>query len=606
MEVSWAMCANPMCDNFGVLYGAEDEAGGDASRYRVTGGNPPTLVCRRCGYSPTLHAPLSVRPLARHFLAQSLPFADCPNEACVHHGINAFEYLGQRVGTYRSPYRQVGSHRLACRECERRERPGAGFQIGTSLGLSRGSRSVRENVAKQLTRVWEGDSVARSLFGTARKDGRRKRLVRQVGTHCRPLFAVAARMRDYAAWRNAFLLSPEFRAMQTEPVEVHDDVLELSLHRTGDRSAGEPSHKLLRVIVSVVNLRRHLTHFILAAHLYFLPADACPDLAALEEDKERTPLLGRRWEGLETALNDRKLVIDGQVAPDLPARGYDGYLMRSPYAEVAHFLTVDRMLSACPRRHYYMDGERAQARAALVAMRRQIRAKQVEIVLFQYAKEGEQPNGKEAESGAGGRTRRDAARLRRSFRKTERRFRAQVKAGSGALDEDTERTRAARVWRTAFVGANSQEGGWAWLRYPPGNGQCADCRTLWLTRRPGDGLDEGAGLLLNATLQAVDANFGYVRHHLRPAQRRQTSARQRRRSYVRHSYDPRVVCAELSMYLLLRNYYRRPAAEERHVRAEAMGLVPRHRPVPAPDKVVWSFRLGVAHAREITRWLRNR
>ena len=92
LEISWAMCANPMCDNFGVLYGAEDEAGDDASRYRAGDRPPPpTLVCRRCGYSATLHAPLSVRPLARHFLAQSLPFADCSNQACVHHGINAFE-----------------------------------------------------------------------------------------------------------------------------------------------------------------------------------------------------------------------------------------------------------------------------------------------------------------------------------------------------------------------------------------------------------------------------------------------------------------------------------------------------------------------------------
>ena len=221
----------------------------------------------------------------------------------------------------RSPYRQVGPHRLACRECERRGRPGAGFAIGTSLGLSRGSRSVRENVAKQLTHVWEGDSVARSLFGTARKDRRRKRRIRHVKTHCRGLFAVAARMRDYAAWRNAFLLSPEFRAKQTEPVEVHTDVLELSLHRPGDRSAGEPSHKLLRVIVSVVNLRQHRTHFILAAHPCFLPAEACPDLGALEEDKERTPLLARRWEGLEIALDDWKLVIGGRVAPARPRTG---------------------------------------------------------------------------------------------------------------------------------------------------------------------------------------------------------------------------------------------------------------------------------------------
>ena len=52
--------------------GHGEPAGDDSSRYRVTGANPPTLVCRRCGYSPTLHPPSSLRPLARHFLAQSL------------------------------------------------------------------------------------------------------------------------------------------------------------------------------------------------------------------------------------------------------------------------------------------------------------------------------------------------------------------------------------------------------------------------------------------------------------------------------------------------------------------------------------------------------
>ena len=41
LEICWATCANPMCDKFGILFGEEDTAGDDASRYRVTGGPPP-------------------------------------------------------------------------------------------------------------------------------------------------------------------------------------------------------------------------------------------------------------------------------------------------------------------------------------------------------------------------------------------------------------------------------------------------------------------------------------------------------------------------------------------------------------------------------------
>ncbi len=591
------MCANPMCANFGFLYGSEDEPGDDEARFRVSDGDPLTLVCRNCGYSPKLHAPLSIRPLARHFLAQSLPFADCPKEECANHGVNVFEYLGKRVGSQRSPYRQIGAHRLACRECEREKRAKPAFPIGTALGLSASSKSVRENVAKQITAAWEADSVTRTLSETARQDGRKKRKIRHVGSYYRRLFAMASQVRDYAAWRNAYLLSPEFGALQTSPVEVHTDVLELSLHRIGDG----PSHKVLKIIASVVNLRRFRTHFLLAAHPYFLPDDKCPDLGALEEDKEYTRFLARRWEGLETALDDRDLVKDGKIAKDPPTHGYDGHLLRSPYAEVAHFLTVDRMLSRFPRRHYYMDGDRAQYQAALVAMRRQIRDRSVDIALFQHRKKSDSRAGDQPPNHPRGRQRRDKPRLRRQFKAMEKRFGKKLRVSSGSLDEDTRALAMAKVWRSAFRGARHAQGSWAWLHYPPGTGHYADCRTLWLTRRPGEGLDEGFDLLLNATLQAVDGNFAYMRYRINSANRPSTSTGGQ--SYVASSYDPRVVCAEFSMYLFLRNYFRRPAAEEKHIRAEVMGLIPRDRPVLSPEQAVWSFRLGMKHAREMVRWL---
>ena len=41
-------------------------------------------------------------------------------------------------------------------------------------------------------------------------------------------------LRDYHAYRNAFLLSPEFRARQTGPAKIYTDVLDVSLDRVGE------------------------------------------------------------------------------------------------------------------------------------------------------------------------------------------------------------------------------------------------------------------------------------------------------------------------------------------------------------------------------------
>ena len=587
MEISWATCSNPMCENFGLLYGAEDEPGDDASRYRVSVKEPRELMCRGCGQSPKLHAPLSIRPLARHFLSESLPFADCPREECANHGINVFEYKGKRHGRWRSPYRQVNAHRFSCRECESSGEFAPGFSIGTAR-YWRDNRSERKAIGKQIVHVREGDSVTR-----ARGEGQ------NVGTYYRRLFRMAERVRDYTAYRNAFLLSPEFRRQQTSAVKVYTDVMEVSLHRVGDG----PRHKLLNVIVSVVNLRPYRTHFIVAAHPYFLPASKCPDLDALEEDKERTKFLKRRWEGLETILDEGDLIKDGKIVENPPAQGHAGYILKSPYAEVAHFLTVDRMLSGFPCRHYYMDGDKVQYQSALVAMRRQIRNKSVEIALFQHDKEAGSEADDDGQERPRRKRRRDKPGALRAFKAMEGRFRQRVKGGALRLGKKADAMRRADVWRAAYLGAYSTRGGWAWLQFPTNLVQYRRCRTLWLTRRPGEGIHEGLDLLLDATLQPVDANMGYMRWRTHSADRAGMAAK--RRSYVENAYDPRVLRAELSIYLFLRNYHKRPGVPSKHVRAQRMGLIPRERPVMSADKVVWSFRLGAAHAREITRWLKR-
>ena len=83
--------------------------------------------------------------------------------------------------------------------------------------------------------------------------------------------------------------------------------------------------------------------------------------------------------------------------------GQLGREILSPYAEVAHFLVVDRMLSQFGRRFFYMDTSRDLFDSAVLAMRDSVRRRRVEIVLYQHEKEGRKAvahrAGKAADSG---------------------------------------------------------------------------------------------------------------------------------------------------------------------------------------------------------------
>ena len=99
IEVGWAMCLNPMWEHFGAFFGPEDMPGSAAPRYKEIDGKSVRLRCGGCGQSGSLHAHASLRAVARHFLSESFPFADCANEQCPNHGRNAFEHFGQADST---------------------------------------------------------------------------------------------------------------------------------------------------------------------------------------------------------------------------------------------------------------------------------------------------------------------------------------------------------------------------------------------------------------------------------------------------------------------------------------------------------------------------
>ena len=87
LGVSWAMCRNPMCANFGIHFEGEipegrKQASDDHYLVRLvsgTRGRPVgEILCRDCGQSARLASNKAIRPIARYFLSLSLPLPTAP------------------------------------------------------------------------------------------------------------------------------------------------------------------------------------------------------------------------------------------------------------------------------------------------------------------------------------------------------------------------------------------------------------------------------------------------------------------------------------------------------------------------------------------------
>ena len=108
------------------------------------------------------------------------------------------------------------------------------------------------------------------------------------------------------------------------------------------------------------------------------------------------------------------------------------------------------------------------------------------------------------------------------------------------------------------------------------------------------GLENGWPLLLGASLQSVDSAFNSMRSRVRGLRR--PGCRDR-------CFDVEFVCAEVWIYLLLRNFAPRRRAERKALPARAFGLMtPKAKPVNLLD-TVWTFRLGPDHAERMSSWL---
>ena len=585
LSVSWAMCRNPSCDNFGIHYtGPQPGESGAVSdeRYRIEA-KSGRIRCKYCEQSFTLKSNLAIRPLARYFLSLSLPFADCPNAACENHGYNAFEHhVDSGARQHRRYRRESSDYRMACRAC------GARFSIGEALQITRNrdrKRSVRDIVEGMRTRRSVTDTIEATRIAT--------------GTYYDRLDRVARRLRDYHAWRNAHLLRKEFGNAQ-ELVRVYTDTLQVSLQRLGDGARFQK----LDIVVSVVGLEK--TYYVLAAHAGFLPDTHYPGIEELIDDSY-LPASTARWDCIQHAFRVDATGTPEETMEALPSVGSDGCYTVPHYTEIAHFLVVRKMLSRFPEVNYTMDGSQTLYSAALTALADDIRSRRAEIVLFQHEKErrakGEAPP---AGTVFGGKKEEKPALLEKAWKEMQARVADRMTEKGRLLPRDgadLERKKFARQFKHAFKGAYSKPGGWAWLTYPPSTPMYRNARSLWLTWMPGKQFENhGKDLLTGATLQPVDSAFNVLRQRTRGLRRAVFRARPGR-SYLDSYFDPKIVCAELWIGLLLRNYGKRVKSRRKTVPAETMGLTRPKEPELDLVRHAWDFRLGTSHARRLSRWL---
>ncbi len=606
LDVSWAMCRNTMCPNFGVHFtGRIPEGRKPASdgRYAVRlgsgsrGRSVAEIRCRHCGQSARLASNRAIRPIARYFLGLSLPFADCPNTQCENHGVNLYEHCPSPAQPD-SPYRKTGEHTARCNRC--------GTEPGSrSIVLGTARRAANRSETRQRWRdILDGLQAARYTVDTAESLGI------SAATHHRHLARIGARLGDYNAFRNARLLHPDVPG-RDRPVSVHTGILETR----GRWGRWRGSSVSLPVLVSVVSVGS--TAYVLAAHPCFLPAALCPDRYALEADGGR-PALEAEWDALRHPYrDDPRTRFSTSLDGPFPGEDLDGYPIGLPYAALAHVLTVRKMLSGFRAVHHCLDATTVELLpAALVAWRDRIPPGRpegtAEVVAMARRVDSPRRKPKRPERVPDA----SAPALDDAWRAAEKRFAEQPvppRFGRGGLGRDDPRVRAA-LFGQAFKSAYAKTGGWAWLRHPPRTPGYRKLRTLWLTRTPQKTFEEhGRTPLANATLRPLDTVLSAIRASVpsaartrRPEYRARGAARTNRPANRARgaAVRPSVLLSELTVYLFRRNHglLTRPPPT---VPAHAMGLSLAEGERPDSDDPVdlaWNFRLGVTQARWISRW----
>ena len=595
-QFSWAMCRNPMCSHFGVHYDPQDPdyPNSRSDRHYLVQTLAGQMKCRYCGQGFTTKSNNALRPVARYFHSLSLPFETCPHRDCGNHGVNVFENHAETGSGYRRHYsKEKGENAVRCRLCKQH------ITLGQALNLPRQEHD---------------DNTLRQMVADIRKGVKKRRAIVPLNmrsqTYFNRLGRIGHRVGDYQAWLNARLLSPTLHTrLDFGPVaRVYTDVMDATLRRRGKVHG----HRMLKIIVSVLAIEK--SHFILAAHPYFLPNEFGP----LPEDSHIDAETGgpcadfkARWDCLEHPVhNELKGFAPGKVQKQQAdvSRAKHGFYIRWTYAETAHFLVVRKMLSRFKRICFYIDGSTSLTQSAMVGLADAIKTQQVDVVACQRTKKESKAarEDKLRDMGRIGGVRR-MWWLEHCWSETEHEARKKI---TGQDEPNMEQNvvaefpqKAAQAFRSAPRGACSDAGNWAWLRFPDHFLTGEQHRTLWLTRRAGKAFDDAKDFLVYSTLQPVDSAINSIRNRVRSTFRPEHRAKKGRGMEERY-FDPMNVLNELNVHTLSSNYLV-TEPDQKFISSDKLGLTPMRTPVLDPAEATLQFRLGLSHAKTISEWRRR-
>lgn len=472
----------------------------------------------------------------------------------------------------RRTYRRQGDFRVECTQC------GSRFYLGNPLHLK--SRKYIDGVLRGLR---EQRSAANTIEGMGISSS----------SYFSHLQRIGVVLRDWQAYKNAHLLQPGY-AGWNEPILAYSDTARITLQRSGDGRRTQ----YLNLTATVIRLGQ--SHFVLAAHPSFLPDAYCPDHSTLLADEGKPDYL-QEWGCLEFGYGTPSSATVMEMQQSLSDLGRSGFFSGTPYSELVHFLVVGKLLSRIRKIHLYLDGSLPLYSAAFVAFANEIREGRVEIALFQHAKDRTKVRPDRILSKEQYSTKKDRMLDAAWYAMQEELTQRVNSYGDDASERDISREYA-KAFRYAFRGANSSNGGWAWLPFPPSTQQYRDPFSLWLTwNRSKDYEKVGRELLRHVTLQPIDSVFHSFRSRSRGTSRARSRATQGR-SYVESYVDPLNVMSELWVSMFEINYQ---ARKRKKVvpRARRLNLMRANAKPPDPERIASNFRLGVNEAEEITQWV---
>ena len=607
-------CRNPMCPDFGPA----PDMDAYSDRYTIVSaafpGDARHYQCKTCGGSWRLLSNRSLREAFVWFKSQSIPFAACPRESCKNYGINIFEHR-RCYGEDTTGETKKELHNLRCPKCR------SSVTLGEAFSMKKKGREaavVDRRLATVFKHVRVGLGMRNSMVLLEDPDV-------HFNLYLSMLSCLGRQTRDYQSYCHAGMMAPGYLkrlrrlfiqangGKEPGPADspfngvatLRFDTMNVSLRTP--TAAYQHRHQVLPVLMTVMrihNIGKPASWFVLAAHpcavfqQKHMPVRNLKKNLFEDRDDVDLPLEQRRFDHLEHAYtahkessgkgreeseNNRGKGPKGRTR-ETSYLGGNGYLMRSDYANFAHFMVVRQMTRRFRQVTFCMDGDPGAYRSAATVFACDMRnppgplawgappvedatsacgdsphSRRVEIAVLQTERVKKKNRNDKDLTPTPNKDKLWNEEKIRIAAKWESRIREKMEAAGldrwAANPRDVAKAKAA-LFRRTMRGGLGKDGGWSRFHFVPRTNLRA--MLLWLSQGPDrDWPPEGDvnSFLRYASLQSVDSAIQVMRRRA-PAARRPRFTAGSNPTYTESSENLRAAMCGIWLAWFNMNYHR--------------------------------------------------